>query len=62
MTEHANTCLIDESLQFCYYPNAEQKNGVIFNVVGKLKGLLRESQYVPVGELSDVEKVQSPFP
>lgn len=47
-------------MRFCYFPNPEQKYGVVFNVVGKLKGLLRENQYVPVDRLSDLEKVQSP--
>lgn len=59
ITDHASTCLIDESVQFCYYSSPEQKYGVVFNVVGKLKGLLRESQYVPVDGLSDVEKVNA---
>ncbi|MGI4694191.1 hypothetical protein ACR2XS_26375, partial [Klebsiella pneumoniae] len=59
ITEHASTCLIDESVQYCYYPNPDQKSGVVFNVVGKLKGLLRESRYVSVDGLSDVEKANA---
>lgn len=47
-------------MQFYYYSNPEHKDGVVFDVVGKLKGLLRESQFVSVDGLSDVEKVQSP--
>ncbi|KAL8118290.1 calmodulin-binding protein 60 A-like [Apium graveolens] len=59
ITKHASTCLIDESVQFCYYSNPEHRYGVIFNVVGKLKGVLRQSQYVPVDVLSAIEKVDA---
>lgn len=46
-------------MRYCYHTDPEHTHGVVFNVVGELKGILRESQSVPVDRLSDLEKVQS---
>ncbi|WOH10520.1 hypothetical protein DCAR_0729989 [Daucus carota subsp. sativus] len=59
ITEHARTCLIDETVRYCYHPDPEHTHGVVFNVVGELKGILRESQSVPVDRLSDLEKTNA---
>lgn len=59
--EHARTCVLDERV-YGYFPRAHVKNGVVFNVVGQVTGLLRDGQYVLVDKLSELEKVGSNSP
>lgn len=56
ITDHARTCMIDDVVHLYYYPNSQQKMGVVFNVVGHAKGLVKESQYVLIDNLSEKEK------
>lgn len=54
--DHARTCVIDKRV-FLYCPSSsQQKNGVVFNIVGQVRGLLSECQYVPLDKLSETEK------
>lgn len=54
--EHARTCDVDMKL-YSYYPSgSDQKNGVIFNIVAQVMGLLVDCQYVPADKLSETEK------
>lgn len=46
----------DVVVHLYYYPNSQQKMGVVFNVVGQVKGLVKESQYVLIDNLSEKEK------
>lgn len=62
ITDHARTCMIDEGLYLYYYPSSQQKTGVVFNVVGQVKGLVRESLYFPTDLLSEKEKACHSFP
>lgn len=54
--EHAQTCVLDKKI-YVYKPHdLEQKSGVVFNVVGRVMGLLSDYQYVPIDKLSESEK------
>ncbi|KAI3454543.1 hypothetical protein Pfo_011206 [Paulownia fortunei] len=54
--DHAQTCVIDDKRMYLYYPSSEFKMGVTFDVVGGLKGVIQDSHYVPVNNLSADEK------
>ncbi|KAE8124168.1 hypothetical protein FH972_019075 [Carpinus fangiana] len=57
--DHARTCVIDKRV-FLYCPSSsQQKNGVVFNIVGQVRGLLSECQYVPLDKLSETEKADA---
>lgn len=53
--EHAKTCVLTEKVHY-YYPNNVNKNGVVFNVVGEVRGLISD-KLVIVDDLSETEKV-----
>lgn len=59
--EHARTCVLDATV-YVYFPRPNVKNGVVFNVVGQVTGLLRDGQYILVDKLSELEKVGSCSP
>ena len=54
--EHAQTCVLEKRMFLYSPPSSRQKNGVVFNVVGQVMGLLLECQYVPIDKLSETEK------
>nr|POE60818.1 calmodulin-binding protein 60 a [Quercus suber] len=54
--EHAQTCVLEKRMFLYSPPSSQQKNGVVFNVVGQVMGLLLECQYVPIDKLSETEK------
>lgn len=56
ITDHAKTCLIDEEVYMYIDHNSQQKSGVVFDVIGQVKGLLKGSQYLPMDMLSDTEQ------
>ncbi|XP_058115575.1 calmodulin-binding protein 60 A-like isoform X2 [Magnolia sinica] len=56
--DHAWTCTLDRRL-FVYYTSAQQRTGVIFNIVGQMIGLHSELQFVPVKDLSDTQKANA---
>ncbi|KGN63613.2 calmodulin-binding protein 60 A isoform X1 [Cucumis sativus] len=57
--EHAQTCVLDKKI-YVYKPHdLEQKSGVVFDVVGRVMGLLSDYQYVPIDKLSESEKVDA---
>ncbi|KAG8378990.1 hypothetical protein BUALT_Bualt07G0041800 [Buddleja alternifolia] len=57
--DHAQTCIIDDNKIYLYCPSSESKTGVTFNVVGGLKGLIHDSHYVPINDLSEDEKAHA---
>lgn len=59
--DHAKTCVLDKR-EYAYFPRSHVKNGVVFNVVGQVTGLLRDGQYVHFDKLSELEKVGSQHP
>ncbi|EPS59462.1 hypothetical protein M569_15344 [Genlisea aurea] len=54
--DHARTCVVDEKLLLY---NTCDNNGVVFDVVGQVKGLLREGIYGSADDLSESEKVEA---
>lgn len=56
--EHARTCVLDQKLQFY---GASQDNGIVFNTVGQLIGIISNGQYVQADELSEAEKARYLF-
>ncbi|XP_016432273.1 calmodulin-binding protein 60 A [Nicotiana tabacum] len=54
--EHARTCVLDKNL-YLYRPSGSmQSNGVVFNIVGQVTGLLSDCQYLPIDKLSETQK------
>ncbi|KAK9119618.1 hypothetical protein Scep_017711 [Stephania cephalantha] len=54
--DHARTCILDNRMYLYSPPDAQQKAGVVFNVVGRAMGVLSEGRYVSFDELSENEK------
>ncbi|KAI4374562.1 hypothetical protein MLD38_012543 [Melastoma candidum] len=57
--DHARSCVINNNVYLYYPPGSPLKDGVIFNIVGQVMGLLSESQHVPSDKLSETEKVDA---
>lgn len=55
--EHAKSCVVDDKKLYLYCPRSLNRNGVVFNVVGQVLGLLSDSKYVAIEKLSEVEQV-----
>lgn len=55
--DHAHTCPIDDRKICSYNSSTEHKTGVVFNIVGKLKGVLCNNQFVPIESVCEAEKV-----
>ncbi|KAK7825932.1 calmodulin-binding protein 60 a [Quercus suber] len=49
--EHAQTCVLEKRMFLYSPPSSQQKNGVVFNVVGQVMGLLLECQYADAHNL-----------
>ncbi|XP_059643397.1 calmodulin-binding protein 60 A-like [Cornus florida] len=58
MINHARTCILDKKV-YLYPSSSQQKNGVVFSVVGQLMGRLLECQFVPFDTLSKTEKADA---
>ncbi|GJN22828.1 hypothetical protein PR202_gb10427 [Eleusine coracana subsp. coracana] len=56
-TEHAKTCVLTDKVHY-YYPNNLNKTGVVFNVVGEVRGLISD-KFVLVDDLSETEKAEA---
>ncbi|KAG8378991.1 hypothetical protein BUALT_Bualt07G0041900 [Buddleja alternifolia] len=57
--DHAQTCIIDDNKIYRYPHSSESETAVTFDVVGGLKGLIHDSHYVPINNLSEVEKAHA---
>jgi hypothetical protein len=54
--DHARTCVLDKKL-YVYYPSGtQQKKGVVFTIVGEVRGVLSDCLYVTSEKLSETEK------
>lgn len=53
--EHAKTCVLADKVHY-YYPDSLNKAGVVFNVVGEVRGLISD-KFVSVDDLTEKEKV-----
>lgn len=56
VTDHAKKCVIDGEVYTYTDPNSQQKCGVVFDVIGQVKGLIKEFQYFPMHVLPDDEQ------
>ncbi|KAL8225950.1 hypothetical protein R6Q57_018507 [Mikania cordata] len=59
VVEHATRCVIDENRLYLYCPQSDKKDGVVFNVVGQVLGLLSDYKYVVLDKLSETKKVEA---
>lgn len=59
--EHARRCVVDDKKLYLYCPPSLNRDGVVFNVVGQVLGLLSDRKYVVADHLSEVQRV-SHFP
>ncbi|KAK1427600.1 hypothetical protein QVD17_16288 [Tagetes erecta] len=59
VVEHATECVIDDNRLFLYCPQSQKKDGVVFNVVGQVLGLLSDCKYVVSDKLSETEKAEA---
>ncbi|KAK9073493.1 hypothetical protein SSX86_007817 [Deinandra increscens subsp. villosa] len=59
VVEHATRCVIDDKKLYLYCPQSQKKDGVVFNVVGQVLGLLSDCKYVVSGKLSEAKKAEA---
>ncbi|KAL8057145.1 hypothetical protein ABFX02_04G165700 [Erythranthe guttata] len=57
--EHARTCVLDKILYLYNASISPENNGVVFNVVGQIMGLLSNGQYITTDKLSEAEKAEA---
>ncbi|CAN6302961.1 unnamed protein product [Urochloa humidicola] len=55
--EHAETCVLIDKVHY-YYPDGLNKPGVVFNVVGEVRGLI-SNKFVSVDDLTEQEKAEA---
>lgn len=55
--EHAKTCVLTDKVHH-YYPDSLNKTGVVFNVVGEVRGLISD-KFVSVDDLTEKEKAEA---
>ncbi|XP_072970182.1 calmodulin-binding protein 60 A-like [Typha angustifolia] len=56
--EHARSCILGDQIHI-YHPDGQNKTGVVFNIVGELKGMLSGQQFLSVHELTDKDKAEA---
>ncbi|CAN4086145.1 unnamed protein product [Withania somnifera] len=54
---HAQRCIINERIYS--YIDFQENEGVVFNIVGEVQGLIRGLQYIPMQLLSESDKARS---
>ncbi|KAI3684552.1 hypothetical protein L6452_33776 [Arctium lappa] len=59
VVEHATRCVIDDNKLYLYCPQSQKKDGVVFNIVGQVLGLLSDCKYVVSHKLSETEKIEA---
>ncbi|XP_076900377.1 calmodulin-binding protein 60 A-like [Bidens hawaiensis] len=59
VVEHATRCVIDDNKLYLYCPQSQKKDGVAFNVVGQVLGVLADCKYVVSDKLSETEKTEA---
>ncbi|KAI3785755.1 hypothetical protein L1987_44880 [Smallanthus sonchifolius] len=53
--EHARRCIVDDKKLYLYCPPSLNKDGVVFNVVGQVLGVLSDRKYAVADNLSELE-------
>ncbi|KAJ9559555.1 hypothetical protein OSB04_004715 [Centaurea solstitialis] len=56
VVEHATRCVIDDNKLYLYCPQSQKRDGVVFNIVGQVLGLISGGKYVVSDKLSETEK------
>ncbi|KVH98216.1 Calmodulin binding protein-like protein [Cynara cardunculus var. scolymus] len=57
ITDHAQKCKDDKGVYLYHHPrDVEKNNGVVFNIFGKLVGLIAEAQFIPSDKLPSDRK------
>ncbi|GMI84205.1 hypothetical protein like AT5G57580 [Hibiscus trionum] len=56
LLDHAKTCVLSGKL-YVYYTDDSRDNGIVFNNIYELNGLISGEQYIPADSLSDSQKV-----
>lgn len=59
VVEHAMRFVLDDNKLYLYCPQSQKRDGVVFNVVGQVLGLLSDFKYVDSDKLSETEKVEA---
>ncbi|XP_071733331.1 calmodulin-binding protein 60 A-like [Rutidosis leptorrhynchoides] len=59
VVEHASRCVIDDNKLYLYCPQYQKRDGVVFNVVGQVLGVLSDCKYVVSDVLSETEKAEA---
>ncbi|KAJ9559851.1 LOW QUALITY PROTEIN: hypothetical protein OSB04_005011 [Centaurea solstitialis] len=59
VVKHATTCVIDDKKLYLYCPQSQKQDGVVFNIVGQVLGLISGGKYVVSDELSETEKTEA---
>nr|XP_043615175.1 calmodulin-binding protein 60 A-like [Erigeron canadensis] len=57
--DHARRCVIDDKKLYLYCPSSLNGDGVVFNVVGQVLGLLSNRKYVVADKLSEVQRAEA---
>ncbi|KAL1203896.1 Calmodulin-binding protein 60 A [Cardamine amara subsp. amara] len=57
--DHAQSCVLDNSVHVYQPLGFQKKTAVVFNVVAQVLGLLVDLQYITVDKLSEIEKAQA---
>ncbi|XP_076960536.1 calmodulin-binding protein 60 A-like [Bidens hawaiensis] len=56
VVEHARRCTVDDKKLYLYCPPSLSRDGVVFNVVGQVLGVLSDRKYIATDSLSEFEK------
>ncbi|XP_076908317.1 calmodulin-binding protein 60 A-like isoform X1 [Bidens hawaiensis] len=59
VVEHARRCTVDDKKLYLYCPPSLNRDGVVFNIVGQVLGVLSDRKYVVADSLSEFEKVDA---
>ncbi|KAJ0890318.1 putative CALMODULIN-BINDING PROTEIN60 [Helianthus annuus] len=56
VVEHARRCMVDDKKLYLYCPSSRNRDGVVFNVVGQVLGVLSDCKYIVADNLADFER------
>ncbi|XP_024971850.1 calmodulin-binding protein 60 A-like isoform X1 [Cynara cardunculus var. scolymus] len=59
VVEHATRCVLDDNKLYLYCPQSQKRDGVVFNLVGQVLGLISGGKYVVSDKLSETEKTEA---
>nr|XP_043636917.1 calmodulin-binding protein 60 A-like [Erigeron canadensis] len=59
VAEHATRCVLDDYKLYMYCPRSQKRDGVVFNAVGQVLGLLLDGKYIVSDKLSETNKAEA---